>query len=122
MDSVHNNFSSSAEIDDTDSICVLSLGERISIARKRVRLNQDVLAKRIGVSALTIRRWEDGQCRPPFEKIDRIAEITNCDIRFFSSRQTKYSPFKIEMGGDELISDTAQDFSNFSVTRGKTSD
>jgi len=122
MDS--DNFLSSGEIDDIGSVCVLSLGERISIARKRVRLNQDVLAKRIGVSALTIRRWEDGQCRPPFEKIDQIAEITNCDIRFFSSRQTKYSPFKIEMGGGELCSDTEylDGFSNFSVTRGKTSD
>lgn len=99
----------------------LTIGERIAIARRRQRLNQDVLAKYIGVSELTVRRWEDGQCRPPFDKVDAIAKITHCDLRFFS-RQAQYAPTEINLDGSELCLDAPQPFSNFSVAPAKAWD
>lgn len=49
---------------------------RITLASARVnkKLTQEQLAKAIGVSKRTVQKWEKGNVKPRFDKIDVICE------------------------------------------------
>lgn len=50
------------------------LSEQIRQARKSRGLTQAQLAERLGMSEMTVRRWETNQRSPRMEEIQRIAE------------------------------------------------
>ena len=43
--------------------------------RRRLRLSQDGLARRVGVSQTTVGRWEQGAAHPPRATLARLAEL-----------------------------------------------
>ena len=47
---------------------------RLRALRKKAGLTQEELAHRVGVSLMTIRRWEYGERQPRAEEIKRLAE------------------------------------------------
>lgn len=52
------------------------LGKRIRIARQRVSMSQDALAKAIGVgNQSTVAGWERGRTEPDAEMLARLADI-----------------------------------------------
>ena len=53
----------------------MTLGENIKLSRKNKGLKQEDLAKRLGVSVMTIRRYENNSRQPKLETINRIATI-----------------------------------------------
>ena len=52
----------------------MNLAEKLKIFRKRADLTQQELADAIGVSIMTVRRWEWGDRTPRLEEIEKIAE------------------------------------------------
>jgi transcriptional regulator with XRE-family HTH domain len=49
-------------------------GSEIRKLREDLGLTQEAMARRIGIRAITISRWERGQCRPTSEIVLRALE------------------------------------------------
>lgn len=50
-------------------------GERIKFHRERLSMTQEELGKKLGVSGVTIMRYEKGQREPSFHQIEALSEI-----------------------------------------------
>src|SRR3954453_14499887 len=59
--------------DPERSLQVLTLGERIAIARHERGLTQKQLSERVGKSRATIVQYEQGRLQPPLDQIKIIA-------------------------------------------------
>ena len=59
------------------------LGDRLRSARDEVRLSQEAVAEMVGVSWMTVHRWEHGQRTISDEKLARLSEIYGKDVRWF---------------------------------------
>ena len=53
----------------------LTIGERISAARKRSKMSQETLGAKVGVHAMTIMRIEGGHTSPRIDQLKVIAEV-----------------------------------------------
>ena len=58
------------------------LSERIRKKRKEKGLNQLDLADILGLSEMTIRRWENGKVSPRIEEIEKTAEVLNTSVEY----------------------------------------
>jgi len=56
-------------------------GQRLVQLRVRCKISQEELAYRVGVSVMTIRRWEHGDYGPEFDKLEKIAQALGVRIR-----------------------------------------
>jgi Zn-dependent peptidase ImmA (M78 family)/transcriptional regulator with XRE-family HTH domain len=52
-----------------------ALGERLVLARKRRRLDQDDVAALLGVTRVLVSHWENGKRRPSEQVLERLAQI-----------------------------------------------
>ena len=52
-----------------------SIAETLKLLRKRKRLTQEDLARLLGVSRITVARWETGQRHPTAEQLIRLSEV-----------------------------------------------
>lgn len=52
-----------------------SLGKRIAENRKRLKLTQDQLAEKLGITAQAVSKWENDQSCPDITMLPRLAEI-----------------------------------------------
>ena len=68
----------------TDNHQQAELAKRIKSARLTCRLSQVVLARQIGVSDKSISAYELGRSTPPFDKLKKIAMITNHPLSYFT--------------------------------------
>ena len=59
------------------------LGDKIRIGRKWNKITQEELAKLVGVSVMTIRRYESGERKPPKEILRKIANIFDVPFMVF---------------------------------------
>ena len=57
-----------------------SLGKFISIRRKFLRMTQEELAEKIGVSKSAIAKWETERGIPDRDNLGRLAEVMNVSI------------------------------------------
>ena len=53
----------------------IKFSQQLRILRKRAGLTQEELAEQLGLSYMTIRRWETMKIIPRFDEIKKIAEI-----------------------------------------------
>lgn len=53
---------------------------------KELRITQEALAERLGVSLKTVMNWEQGQAIPSVETLMKLAEIYNCDLDYLTGR------------------------------------
>ena len=58
----------------------MSLGNRIKIARENSGFTQPKLAKMVGKTANTLRRYEQDEVSPSVETVKKIAEATGLDL------------------------------------------
>lgn len=58
------------------------IGDRIKNIRKKCNLTQSELASIVGVSDVTINRYEKGLRHPKYDKILKIAELGNVTTHF----------------------------------------
>ena len=60
----------------------MDINERIKRARKLSVLSQSQLAKSMGLSLMTIRRWETGEVSPRINEIQKLAQILNTSVEY----------------------------------------
>ena len=53
----------------------MTLGERLLEYRTNLKMSQDTLAERVGVTRQTVSKWETDQSTPEFNKILPICEV-----------------------------------------------
>lgn len=71
---------------------MLSLGEKISIARKKMKLNQEELADMIEASRPSISQWENNKVCPDTDKLRRLASALNLSIAYLMGETEDPSP------------------------------
>ena len=64
-------------------ISIPGLGGRLRRARNETGLSQEAVAERIGISWMTVHRWERSQRAIPDHLLDRVAELYNKPVRWF---------------------------------------
>lgn len=64
-------------------ISIPGLGGRLRRARNETGLSQEKVAERIGVSWMTVHRWERSQRAVPDHLLDKVCELYNKPIRWF---------------------------------------
>ncbi len=59
---------------------IMSLSEVIKMTRQKAFMTQEVFAKEMGVTVITINRWETGKCKPnltAMKKLKLFCELNN---------------------------------------------
>jgi len=64
-------------------ISIPGLGGRLQRARKGTGLSQDAVGKQIGVSWMTVHRWERSQRSISEENLDRLCDLYDRPLRWF---------------------------------------
>jgi transcriptional regulator with XRE-family HTH domain len=59
-----------------------TFGDRITAAREALGLDQEQLARRLGVKLKTIRNWENDAAEPRANKLQMLAGLLNVSIRW----------------------------------------
>lgn len=65
----------------------MEIGARIMYMRKLRKLTQADLGDMLGVSYMTIRRWEAGKSKPKIEDINKLANIFGTTAEYFMGLQ-----------------------------------
>ena len=60
-----------------------TLAERIRHARELKGLSREELSERLGVSEMTIRRWEKYNTSPRMEELQKLAQVLNVPVSEF---------------------------------------
>ncbi len=61
-----------------------SIGNKIASARKKINLSQSELAQQIFLSSQAVGKWERGESLPDITTLNRLAEILEVDLNYFS--------------------------------------
>lgn len=91
--------------------------EKIKTARKQARLTQKELAERTGLSYISIRRIENGECSPRLEDIQRIFRVLNPE---YDPMNSQIQAFPKDWS-DEQLADRARALNEHSMDQGRKS-
>jgi len=58
----------------------ISIGNRITYLRKQSKLTQEELAEKLGVTAQTVSKWENGHTLPETASLPLLAKLFDCSI------------------------------------------
>ncbi len=78
--------------------CGDALATRVRRLRRRLNLTQQDFAARVGVSVITVHRWETGQSRPRRLALARLREIEN-EVARSAARRRSGDPTVARTGG-----------------------
>jgi len=74
---------------ETVRYCIIYIGDlrmfsenKLKEIRKRTGMSQEQLAELVGVSLMTIRRWEWGETSPSAKKLPKLAEALNTSVEY----------------------------------------
>ena len=79
------------------------IGQRVRLARKRMRFSQTTLANAVGVTYQQIQKYENGSDRIGAARLYQVARATQLPITFFFDDDTSHSD-TIDMN-DALLAD-----------------
>ena len=65
-------------------LTTMMIGNKIAEARKKVNISQAELAQRLFISSQAVGKWERGESMPDIITFNRLAEILNVDLNYFS--------------------------------------
>ena len=68
----------------------MTLGQRISLYRKKLHISQEELGARLGVSRQAVSKWENDQTSPDSLKMIRLAEVLDTDIEYLTTGRRNY--------------------------------
>jgi len=60
------------------------IGNKIAEARKKINISQSQLAQRLFISSQAVGKWERGESMPEIITLNRLAEILEVDLNYFS--------------------------------------
>ncbi len=61
-----------------------TMGERISLLRRRAELSQDALAERLGVSRQAVSKWETDQCAPDTYNLIALSRLLGASLEYIA--------------------------------------
>jgi uncharacterized protein YjbI with pentapeptide repeats/DNA-binding XRE family transcriptional regulator len=61
-----------------------SIGNKIAEARKKINLSQAELSKQVAISPQAVGKWERGESMPDITTLNKLAEIFEVDLNYFS--------------------------------------
>ena len=61
---------------------ILTLGEKITLLRKKKNILQKELAKYLGIKAVSLTNYETDKQRPPYETLVKIADYFDVSLDF----------------------------------------
>lgn len=67
----------------------MTIGERITEARKKKRISQLALAELVGVSHISIRGWELGMYKPSADSICALCKALDVDANYLLGMEKK---------------------------------
>lgn len=67
-----------------------SIGNKIAEARKKINLSQAELAQQVSISPQAVGKWERGESMPDITTLNRLAEIFDVDLNYFSDNFPPY--------------------------------
>lgn len=87
--------------------------DRIARLRKERGLNQTQLAKKLGVSVDSVRRWEQGKRSPDVEMLRNIAHVLDTTVSYISGETDNPSPMQTMLSteGDNESAENMKDAS-----------
>lgn len=92
------------------------IGNKIAAARKRNFLSQAELAQKVAISPQAVGKWERGESMPDITTLNRLAEILEVDLNYFSDSFTSLNTSK-ETPKTEMLNNTLGPVSNSNVNR-----
>jgi uncharacterized protein YjbI with pentapeptide repeats/transcriptional regulator with XRE-family HTH domain len=78
-------------------INAMTIGERITTARKRLGLSQSALAQKLSVTPQAVGKWERGESMPDIITFDRMATTLGVSLNYFSEQ---YQPAQPDAAGE----------------------
>ena len=90
----------------------MDVKERIRKARKSSGLSQHQLADSLGLSFMTIRRWESGEVSPRIDEIQKIAKVLDTSAKYllgFSNNPNAIEPYQNISNVLELADEAADE-------------
>ena len=69
------------------SVINMNIGTRIMNLRREKHFTQPYLAELLGISYMTVRRWEAGKSKPSLDQINRMSEIFNVPVQYLIGLQ-----------------------------------
>lgn len=102
----------------------LTIGDRITLLRKKAELTQTGLAERLFISNKTVSKWESNVGVPSLEMIQALSQLFNCSIDYLLNgkewhENNKSDEIKLIIGYNELnlpVSKTIPELGNCIVT------
>ena len=65
-------------------LTTMMIGKKIAEARKRMNISQAQLARQLSISSQAVGKWERGESMPDIITFNRVAEILEVDLNYFS--------------------------------------
>lgn len=63
------------------------LGKMIKERRKKMKMTQEALAEKVGVSAKQISSYENGHQYPPMDMLFKLCEVLDCDLGYLLGQE-----------------------------------
>lgn len=63
------------------------LGENLKKIRQEHKLTQIELANMLGISQKSYSHWENGKCKPNYEKLEKIADFFGVSLDWLFGRE-----------------------------------
>lgn len=79
-----------------------SVGKRIETLRKSKKISQEDLAEKVGVSRMTIYKWESGTAKPNFAKLQALACALETTVSFLAG-ETPFEYTEEESKGENEV-------------------
>lgn len=70
-----------------------TFGDRVTLAREAVGLDQESLAGKLGVKLKTLRNWEDNRAEPRANKLQMLAGVLNVSMIWLLSGRGRLPEF-----------------------------
>ena len=61
--------------------------EKLKVLRKKQGLTQQEIAELLGVKRNTYSDWENGKCKPNYEKLEKIADFFGVSLDWLFGRE-----------------------------------
>ena len=91
------------------------IGGKIAEARKKLNISQAQLAEQLFISAQAVGKWERGESLPDIITLNRLAEIFNVDLNYFSGKEQSA---KAEMSLDPGSENASSQMPGWDMSRG----
>jgi uncharacterized protein YjbI with pentapeptide repeats len=81
-----------------------SIGTKLTVARKKLNFSQATLANELGISAQAVGKWERGESMPDIIQLNRIADLLELDLNYFSEKDVAMIASVEDVNGPVIVS------------------